>query len=140
MDQHVTYLPTVFSLLAAVIWGSSDFLGGFASKRANAFLFTALVHFSGMVWMGSAAVMTHAEFPGRHAILWALAAGAAGGSALAVFYRALAAGQMGLTAPIGAVLGAALPTIFEIRTEGSPGAVPVIGFLLAGIGLWLISR
>ena len=140
MQMPAPYLPAVFSLIAAMVWGTSDFLGGVASKKANAFLFTALVHFSGMVLIGSAAAASGAPFPGRHAILWALTAGAFGGSALAVFYRALASGHMGLTAPIGAVLGAALPTIFDIRSEGSPGVVPILGFLLAGVGVWLISR
>ena len=140
MHMPPTYLPTIFSLVAALMWGCSDFFGGFASKKANAFLFTALVHLSGMIFTGSSAILTGATFPGRHAVIWSLAAGTVGGAALAIFYRALAAGQMGLTAPIGAVLGAALPTIFDIRTEGSPGLVPVAGFLLAGVGVWLISR
>jgi drug/metabolite transporter (DMT)-like permease len=72
--------------------------------------------------------------------VWAVAAGLSGGAALAIFYRALAAGRMGLTAPVAAVLGAGIPTAFNIATEGPPGVVPIIGFILAGIGILLISR
>jgi len=47
---------------------------------------------------------------------------------------------MGLTAPVAAVLGAAIPTIVAMFTEGLPGKVPVIGFVFAAAGLWLITR
>jgi drug/metabolite transporter (DMT)-like permease len=47
---------------------------------------------------------------------------------------------MGVTAPVAAVLGAAIPTLFSIFTEGLPGKVPVLGFVVAAVGLWLITR
>jgi uncharacterized membrane protein len=71
---------------------------------------------------------------------WALAAGASGGTALAVFYRALSAGSMGLVAPVSAVLGAAIPVAFGMIRDGLPGVAPLAGFVLAGLGIWLISR
>jgi drug/metabolite transporter (DMT)-like permease len=83
---------------------------------------------------------THAPLPSRASQMWALAAGALGGTALAIFYRALAMGNMGLTAPIAAVLAAALPTAYGMRAEGLPGTPALIGFCLAGLGIWLISR
>jgi drug/metabolite transporter (DMT)-like permease len=69
-----------------------------------------------------------------------IAAGISGGASLAIFFRALAMGRMGLTAPVAAVLGAAIPTIVGMATEGLPSAVHIIGFLLAGTGIWLVSR
>jgi drug/metabolite transporter (DMT)-like permease len=47
---------------------------------------------------------------------------------------------MGLTAPIAAVLGAGIPTIVTAFAQGFPGYRHVSGFVLAGIGVWLISR
>jgi drug/metabolite transporter (DMT)-like permease len=128
------------ALGATLSWGLSDFVGGYASRRANAFLLTTLTHVSGTTLMTLLALHFHAPFPGRHSILWAAIAGLFGGFALAIFYRALAKGNMGLTAPVAAVLGAAIPTMFATVTEGMPGPVPVAGFFLAGIGIWLISR
>ena len=66
--------------------------------------------------------------------------GLSGGGALAIFYRALATGRMGLTAPVAAVLGAAIPTVFGMFREGLPEAAQVVGFALAAVGIWLISR
>jgi len=83
---------------------------------------------------------THAPFPSARSAAWVLAGGISGGAALAIFYRALSSGRMGLTAPIAAVLGAAIPAIFSMFTEGLPGRIPLLGFILAAIGLWLITR
>jgi drug/metabolite transporter (DMT)-like permease len=79
-------------------------------------------------------------FPGRISIFWAIAAGAIGGFALAIFYRALASGQMGLSAPIAALMGAAIPTMVDIAMEGAPSKWSIAGFTLAIVAIWLISR
>jgi drug/metabolite transporter (DMT)-like permease len=134
------YLPAAYALSAVGIWGASDFLGGIGARRANAFLFTAIVHLSGMVMMGGLALLTRAPLPGHASLLWALLAGSVGGISLALFYRALASGKMGLTAPVAAVLGAGIPTIVTAFAEGFPGYRHIAGFVLAGIGVWLISR
>jgi drug/metabolite transporter (DMT)-like permease len=73
-------------------------------------------------------------------VAWVLAGGVSGGFAVAIFFRALSEGRMGVTAPVAAVLGAAIPTLFSIFTEGLPGKMPLLGFALAAVGLWLITR
>lgn len=140
MTLPLQYVPAVFSLSAMGIWGTSDFIGGLGARRANAFLFTAVVHVSGMIAMGLVAVLIGLAFPDRVSLLWALLAGAVGGLALAVFYRALASGEMGLTAPVAAVLGAGIPTVVTSFTSGFPGYRHAAGFLLAIVGVWLIAR
>jgi drug/metabolite transporter (DMT)-like permease len=110
------------------------------ARRANAFLFTAIVHISGMVLMGTLALIIHAPFPGNASLVWSLIAGSVGGLALALFYRSLASGNMGLVAPVAAVVGAAIPTIVTAFAEGLPGYRHALGFVVAGIGVWLISR
>ena len=140
LRTHSPLEPGRHGLTAVGVWGASDFLGGVGARRANAFLFTAIVHISGMVAATAVALATHAAFPGNASLMWSLAAGAVGGIALAIFYRSLAQGNMGLIAPVAAVLGAAIPTIVTAFSEGVPGYRHVLGFLLAGIGVWLISR
>jgi drug/metabolite transporter (DMT)-like permease len=134
------YIPAAYSLTAVGVWGASDFLGGVGARRANAFLFTAIVHLCGMVSVGAVALITHAPFPENSSLMWSLIAGSVGGMALAIFYRSLAEGNMGLVAPVAAVLGAGIPTIFTAFAEGVPGYRRLLGFVLAGIGVWLISR
>jgi len=134
------FAPLMFALTATFAWGMSDFVGGYASRRANAILLTTITHLSGTALMLSLAGLLHSSFPGKSGVVWAMAAGFMGGTALALFYRALAVGNMGLIAPIGAVLGAAIPTIADAFIEGRPGPVRMAGFALAGAGIWLISR
>jgi drug/metabolite transporter (DMT)-like permease len=82
----------------------------------------------------------HGTFPNRGSIFWAMAAGVIGGFSIAIFYRALASGHMGLAAPIGALLGAAIPTLVDIALEGAPSRWSILGFALAILAIWLIAR
>ena len=135
-----SHFAAAYSLAAVLAWGTSDFLGGYATRRANAFLFTSLVNIGGLAVMTTLAASTQAPFPSTRSVMWVLAGGISGGASLAIFYRALSSGRMGVTAPVAAVLGAAIPTLFSMFTEGWPGPTRVAGFLLAAAGLWLITR
>src|SRR5580704_12406143 len=108
------FAPAVYSGAAVFLWGASDFAGGLGSRRANAFVLTAFSHVCAFVLMFTIALGQHGVFPSRTSILWALLAGGVGGFSLSIFYRALAEGKMGLTAPIAALLGAAIPTLADI--------------------------
>jgi drug/metabolite transporter (DMT)-like permease len=133
-------VTAAYGLAAVLAWGTSDFLGGYATRRANAFLFTVVVNLGGLLLVGTLASASHAPFPSGRSAAWVLAGGISGGAALAIFYRALSSGRMGLTAPVAAVLGAAIPAVFSMFTEGLPGRIPVLGFGFAVLGLWLITR
>jgi drug/metabolite transporter (DMT)-like permease len=140
MTSPPNLASATYALGAVACWGVSDFLGGHTAKRFNAFFLAGLGHLSGTIMVASLALSQHEVLPPMSHLRWAMAAGAAGGIGLAFFYRALAQGQMGIAAPVSAVLGAAIPTAFGMFTEGFPGALPVAGFILAGSGIWLISR
>ena len=140
VSSPTQFAPAVYSVIAVFLWGAADFAGGYGSRRANAFVLTAFSHVCAFVLMFGVALAQHGVFPSRTSILWALAAGAVGGFSLAIFYRALASGQMGLTAPIGALLGAAIPTLADIAMEGAPSRWTVAGFVLAILAIWLITR
>jgi drug/metabolite transporter (DMT)-like permease len=129
-----------YGLAAVAAWGTSDFMGGYATRRANAFLFALVFNIGGLILVGTLATATRAPFPSGRAVLWVVAGGICGGVGVAIFFRALSIGRMGLTAPVAAVLGAAIPTVFSLFTEGLPGRIPLFGFVLAAAGLWLISR
>ena len=134
------FAPAVYSVTAVFLWGAADFAGGYGARRANAFVLTAFSHLCAFVLMFSIAVGQHGAFPSRTSIVWALIAGASGGFSLAIFYRALASGQMGLTAPIAALVGAAIPTMVDVALEGTPSGWMIGGFVLAIFAIWLITR
>jgi drug/metabolite transporter (DMT)-like permease len=132
--------PAACAVAAVFLWGAADFSGGYGSRSSHAFVVTAFSHVCAFGLMFAIASTTHNEFPSHASIAWALMAGAIGGFSLAIFYRALASGQMGLIAPIAALLGAAIPTLADIAMEGAPSRWTVMGFILAILAIWLITR
>lgn len=79
--------PTACTVAAVFLWGTSDFAGGYGSRRANAFVLTAFSHICAFALMFSVALAQHGEFPVRASILWAIAAGALGGFSLSLLPR-----------------------------------------------------
>ena len=138
--SSIQMIPTAYGLAAVVSWGSSDFLGGFASRRTNAYLLTAISHAGGLIFAVALALGSRADLPPVASMRWSLLGGACGGAALAFFYRALSQGNMGLTAAVAAVVGAAIPAAIGIATDGLPGVLALTGFALAALGIWLIAR
>jgi drug/metabolite transporter (DMT)-like permease len=134
------FAPAAYSVTAVFLWGASDFAGGYGARRANAFVLTAFSHVCAFGLMFAIALGQHGAFPSRASIVWAVIAGASGGFSLALFYRALASGQMGLTAPVAALVGAAIPTMVDIALEGAPSRWTIAGFVLAVVAIWLITR
>jgi drug/metabolite transporter (DMT)-like permease len=134
------FAPATYSVTAVFLWGASDFVGGYGSRRANAFVLTAFSHACAFVLMFAIALGAHGEFLSGASIAWAIMAGASGGFSLAIFYRALASGKMGLTAPVSALVGAAIPTLADVALEGTLSRWTICGFVVAIVALWIITR
>jgi drug/metabolite transporter (DMT)-like permease len=73
-------------------------------------------------------------------LLWGAVAGLAGTAGLGFLLRGFATGRMGIVAPVSAVLATAIPVIFAGLTEGLPRQLQLLGFGLALVGIWLLSR
>ncbi len=101
----------VFGLTASLAWGAGDFSGGLATRRANVFSVVIAAHAIGLVLLVALALAWSEPFPSALDLVWGTAAGLAGAVGLAAFYRALAVGRMGITAPVTAVLAAAVPVL-----------------------------
>jgi len=140
MSSTSQLLSASYAFGAFCTWGVSDFMGGYTARRFQAFFLAALGHFSGTVLMAALAIATHEPMPPVSHLQWACAGGAAGGISLALFYRALSQGNMGIAAPVAAILSAGIPTVFGMVHEGLPGPKAIAGFALALLGIWLVSR
>ena len=140
MSAPGQFMSVTYALGAVCTWGTSDFLGGYTARRFHSFFLAALGHLAGTTMVFLLAMLSHEPFPPLSHLFWACAGGTAGGVSLALFYRALSQGNMGLAAPVSAVLSAAIPTAYASVTQGAPGLLPITGFVLALLGIWLISR
>lgn len=126
-----------FGLLAAASWGGSDFVGGVGSRRAPALLVVASGHLVSFLILVGVCVALHLPQPNTHDLLFAIVGGFLGSVALAVFYRALAMGAMGLTAALTGLLTALIPVLFSFSAEGLPRPLTALGLLGGLIAIWL---
>ncbi len=134
-------LPGILlALTSAFIWGAGDFSGGFASRRDNQYKVLALAALSGIVVLLAAAAVRGESLPSPASALWAVLAGVSGALGLAALYRGLSLGHAASVAPTAAVIGAVLPVVFSGFVEGLPGVTRLAGFVLAGLGIWLVSQ
>jgi drug/metabolite transporter (DMT)-like permease len=78
--------------------------------------------------------------PGSASLFYAALGGFEGSLALAIFYRALAMGAMGLTAALTGLLTALVPVLFSLIREGLPSPLTVVGLIMGLAGIWLITH
>lgn len=133
-------IAIILGLAASISWGTGDFSGGLATRRTSVFTIIAAAHAIGLILLIALALLTSEPLPSPLNILWGVTAGLAGAIGLAAFYRALAIGRMGITAPITSVLAASLPVLFGALFQGLPGPLRLVGFALALLAVALISR
>ncbi|MCA9997688.1 MAG: hypothetical protein KDE56_18145, partial [Anaerolineales bacterium] len=133
-------LSVIFGLASAVCWGAGDFSGGMASRKSRASLVVWLSQLVGGGLLLLLALAFGEALPGLRDVLLGAAAGLAGVVGLALLYRGLATGQMGLVAPLTAVIAASLPVIVSAITEGVPPVAKLIGFAFGLLAVWFLSR
>jgi drug/metabolite transporter (DMT)-like permease len=138
--MNAIYATVVFGLAASLCWGSGDFSGGLASRRANPSSVVISAYAVGFFVLVALALIWREPLPGLADIIWGGLAGIAGVLGLIAFYTALASGKMGIAAPISAVLTATLPVLFSAITAGLPRPLQLVGFALALVAIFLISR
>jgi drug/metabolite transporter (DMT)-like permease len=127
-------MPIALALAAALVYGASDFLGGLASRRASSL--------SVVIWSqgcGLPLLAVVVPIAGGHAIAadiaWGSLCGVAGAAAIALLYRGLAIGTMGIVSPISAALGASIPLVYGVVLRGERPS----WFAFAGIAAALLA-
>jgi len=131
-------VAVLLALLSALVYGTSDFLGGLSSRRAPVFGVVAVSQLVGLgalllllPWLGGQV--------GPADLLWGAAAGVAGATGLVVFFRALAGGVMSVVAPVTAVTAAAVPVLAGVLGGDSIGPWAAAGIVLALVAVVLVS-
>ena len=133
-------LGVALALCSAVVWGSGDFCGGRAATRSDPFQVLALAAVSGIVVLSVAALVTSEPLTFDLSMFWAAGAGLAGGGGIVALYRGLAVGSAATVAPLAAVAAAVIPVLVGAATEGLPRLTQLAGFLVALVGIWLVTR
>lgn len=132
-------IAIALALGASLAWGVGDFLAGLKSRTLHVLTVLAISQAVGfaavLVWLA----VSGDSAPGGQAALSAAAAGVGGCLGLGALYRGMAVGAMAIVAPVSAV-SAVLPFIVGVASGERPGALQVVGILLALAGVALASR
>ncbi len=135
----VSFNSVGLGLVAASTWGGSDFAGGLGARRSPALLLVASGHVVTLIVLMMMCWLGHAPFPHSVEFIEGAFGGLEGSLALALFYRALAMGAMGLTAALTGLLTALVPVLFALWSEGFPSPVAAGGLLLGLLAILLIA-
>lgn len=127
------------ALAAAALYGSADFLGGLTSRRVTAASVLMISAPASAVFMLAAALLAGGPFT-TAGLGWALAAGAVGGVGLIVFYAGLAAGPMGVVAPVSALVSTVVPVGAALAMGERASVTVYAGALLCLGAIVLVSR
>jgi drug/metabolite transporter (DMT)-like permease len=132
-------VTVVFALLAAAVYGVSDFLGGVVSRKVSAVTVLLYSYPVGAVLMIALLPFFNGPVSGR-TVLWGLLGGVAGCSGVLMLYAGLATAPMNVISPITAVLAAGVPVVVGVALDERPAAIAWLGIALGLIAVILIGR
>lgn len=135
-------MTVVLGLLAALSVGTSDFLGGKASRSSDPTIVTAVSSLAGF-WLIAGVALVVGGDPTTSDIAWGGLAGLVLSAGLVTLYSGYARARVSIAAPVAGVGAAALPVLVEVLSGnedlgGRTAAGVVLG--LVAIGLVSISR
>lgn len=131
-------LAVIFGLSSAATFGIADFFGGFAAR---------LVGSLRAAWIGASfgllgLLLVFALFGGvwsPEALFWGALSGVVGMTAIIFLYASLAIGPMSILSPVGALVAAVVPVIWDFFT-GIPLSPLAYGAIaLALVAVWLVG-
>ena len=141
-------MGTILALAAAILYGSADFLGGAASRRARPVDVLAVTSSAGAVVLVAIALLATvgglaghglAAAAGATGLAWGVAAGAAGVVGLLFFYFGFSIAPMSVVAPVSALASTLLPLGVAIAQGERPGPGVIAGGLICLVAVVLVS-
>jgi drug/metabolite transporter (DMT)-like permease len=128
----------LLGLAAAVLYGSGDFLGGMATRRAHVLAVLTAANTVAVITAIAVAAMSPGD-ASLAGLAWGIGAGLAGGLGLIIFYIGLAEGPMSVVAPIAGLVSTVLPVAVALAGGERPGAGVYAGALLCLVAVVLTS-
>lgn len=131
-------LAAPLALLAALSWGSADYLAGIASRRSSALRIVVGVHIVGLIVLTvlSPLIKSSAEVSD---LLWGIGGGVGGGLGTLLLYKGLAIGRMAVVAPVTAAQAAAIPVLIGLFGGDALGNLGLLGIGIAFPAVILIA-
>jgi drug/metabolite transporter (DMT)-like permease len=127
------------AILASAFYGSGDFLGGWAARRASAFTVTFAAGVPGLVTLLVAWPFT-GGVAGAHDLGWGVAAGVFGSLGVALLYRAYAIGPVSVAAPLISLVALSVPILVGVTLGERPSRLALAGIALAAAAFPFLAR
>jgi drug/metabolite transporter (DMT)-like permease len=131
-------MPVLLALMAAIAYGTSDFLGGLVSRGVSPWRVSVVVQLASAVSTALVAAFAGGA-PSAADHGWSVLAGVGAGVGVCFLFRGLGAGRMGVVAPLSAVGSAVVPVVFGLAAGERPGALVALGIMVALPGIWLVA-
>ena len=132
-------MAILLGLGAALTYGAADFFGGLSTKRSNEFSVVVCSQVIGSALLLAALpLFLDAPFT-TEAFAWGMGSGLGGGLGVLLLYRGLALGRMSVVAPTTGVIAASVPVLAGLLLGERPGALSLIGVVVALIAVVLVS-
>jgi drug/metabolite transporter (DMT)-like permease len=132
-------VPAVLAIVASLLWGASDFLGGLATTGWRAERVGALAQAVGFVFLLVAAPLVTGNVASWIDLAWGAGAGVGGAVGIALLYRALAIGPMNAAAPTVAVVAAIVPAAVGLAQGERPSPLALGGVAIAIVAVALVG-
>jgi len=132
-------MGVLLGLVAATLYGVSDFAGGIAAKRAALLTVVLSSELAALVVLLAVLPWLAASGPTGEGLYWGAGAGVAGTAGIALLYRGLAAGRMAIVAPVSAVVGALVPVAVGLFSGERPSLVAFVGVAVALVAVALVA-
>ena len=130
-------MPVVYGLLAALLIGSSDFLGARSAGRTTALQTTTAAFLGGAIAV--AAFSPALGTPVASDLGLGALSGVAAAVALTALWQGYARSSIGVAAPVAAVLSTCLPVVYEAVRGDAPGRLGWAGLVVGVLALLLTS-
>jgi drug/metabolite transporter (DMT)-like permease len=130
----------LLALLSAVLYGAGDFVGGLTSRRASTLAVVFVSQFAGAVALLALLPLLPSATVVRADLIWGAFAGLAGGTGVALLYRALAIGTMSVVAPTTAVCAVVIPVAVSMLLGERPSSLSLTGVGIALLAIVLVGQ
>lgn len=132
-------MVVVFALLAAVVYGFGDFVGGFASRSRSAITILLYAYPVGAALMLALLPFFSGPLDLRTAVL-GVGGGIGGMVGVIVMYSLMARAPMNIISPVTAVLAAVVPVAFGVIVGERPKVAAWLGIVLGLLAVTLVSH
>lgn len=134
-------LSVILGLSGAVVYGVSDFFGGLGARHLGALRLTWLSVVAGLLSTVIAFQLSSGDWAGitPETLLWGGLSGVSGSLGIMFLYASLAIGPMSIVSPLGAVVAATIPVLWEVAIGKLLSPLGYVAIVIALIAVFMVG-